>query len=73
MKSASGISTWMNGKWSRRLISLRNGKKRSCRGSKSSHPIPWEDALIAQGKERLIAEVERDEHASDLFDDMLGK
>ena len=40
-------------------------------GSKSSYPIRWEEVLIAQGKESLIAEVESDERASSLFDQML--
>ena len=42
-------------------------------GSTSSHPMRWEDALVAQGKEQLIAEVESDERASDLFDQLLGE
>ena len=42
-------------------------------GSKSSHPIRWEDVLIAQGKEKLIPEVEKDERASVLFDDIFGR
>lgn len=42
-------------------------------GSESSCPIRWEDALIAQGKEHLISEVEQDERASALFDDMCGR
>ena len=41
-------------------------------GSKSSHPMRWEDALIAQGEGNLIPEVEKDERACALFDDMMG-
>ncbi|HYV34692.1 MAG TPA: Panacea domain-containing protein [Gemmataceae bacterium] len=37
------------------------------------NPIRWEDALIAQGKQHLIAEVEKDERASALFDEMCGR
>lgn len=39
-------------------------------GGKASFPIRWEDVLIAQGKEQLIPEVESDERASALFDEM---
>ncbi len=52
---------------------LAEWQKAYVQGTKSAYPIRWEDALIAQGKERLIPEVERDEHASALFDEMYGK
>ena len=42
-------------------------------GSNSSHPIRWEDVLIAQGKADLIAEVEKDERASAMFDEVFGR
>jgi uncharacterized phage-associated protein len=46
-------------------------KKNFAAGSKPAFPIQWDDVLIAQGKEHLIAEVESDERASALFDNML--
>jgi uncharacterized phage-associated protein len=47
---------------------LREWKKVFPPGSRSSHPIPWELVLKAQGKAELIPEVEKDERASALFD-----
>jgi hypothetical protein len=41
-------------------------------GSKSALPIRWEEALIAQGKAQLIREVESDERASALFDEIIN-
>jgi uncharacterized phage-associated protein len=49
---------------------LEEWRKNFPAGSTSAHPIPWEDALIAQKKEHLISEVEKDERASALFDEM---
>jgi len=42
-------------------------------GSKSAFPMRWEDALIAQGKQTLVSEVENDERASAIFDDLLQR
>ncbi len=50
---------------------LEEWRKSFAPGSKSAHPMRWEDALIAQGKGRLIPEVESDERASSLFDDLV--
>ena len=52
---------------------LEEWRKHFPAGSKSSHPIPWEDVLVAQGKEALIPEVAKDERASELFDDIFGR
>ena len=35
-------------------------------------PIPWQDMLTAQGKPEMIAAVERDEAARQVFDDVFG-
>ena len=37
-----------------------------------SSPIPWQDILRAQGKPELIAVVEREEAAREVFDDVFG-
>jgi uncharacterized phage-associated protein len=52
---------------------LEEWKKNFPEGSTSCHEIPWEDALQAQHKPELIAEVEKDERASDLFDQIFGR
>ena len=38
----------------------------------ASSPIPWQDMLVAQGKPEMIAAVERDEAARQVFDDVFG-
>ena len=40
--------------------------------SGNSSPIPWQDILKAQGKPEMIAVVERDEAARQVFDDVFG-
>src|SRR5947209_29948 len=37
-----------------------------------ARPIPWQDMLTAQGKPEMIAAVERDEAARQVFDDVFG-
>ena len=37
-----------------------------------SNPIPWQDILSAQGKTEMIAAVEQDERARQVFDDFFG-
>jgi uncharacterized phage-associated protein len=49
---------------------LEEWRKHFPPGSKSSQFVPWEDVLIAQGKESLIPEVESDERSSALFDEV---
>jgi hypothetical protein len=39
----------------------------------TSTPIPWEDALAAQGKSDLLATIEKDEAAHTYLDSMFGK
>ena len=37
-----------------------------------SSPIPWQDMLAAQNKAEMVAIVERDETARQVFDDFFG-
>ena len=38
----------------------------------SASPIPWQDILLAQNKSVMVAVVERDEAARQVFDDVFG-
>jgi len=38
----------------------------------SASPIPWQDILLAQNRSEMVAVVERDEAARQVFDDLFG-
>jgi uncharacterized phage-associated protein len=38
----------------------------------SASPIPWQDILLAQNRSEMVAVVERDEAARQVFDDVFG-
>jgi uncharacterized phage-associated protein len=52
---------------------FREWKKVFPPGSRSSHLIPWELVLKVQGKAEMIPDVEKDERASALFDQVFDR